>query len=45
MMPKKNGLEVLKSVREKENLIPVLSFSSKNTPTSKVGDELRLLPT
>ena len=28
-----------------EGVFPFLSSSSKKTPTSKVGDELRLLPT
>lgn len=36
MMPKKNGLEVLKSVREKENLIPVLLLTAKAEIDDKV---------
>lgn len=29
MMPKMNGLEVLKTIRDKENLIPILMLLSK----------------
>lgn len=36
MMPKKNGLEVLKSVREKENLIPILLLTAKSEIDDKV---------
>ena len=39
-----NGeMEILDHAQVNTNMI--LFFSSKKTPTSKVGDELRLLPT
>lgn len=36
MMPKMNGLEVLKKVREKENLIPILMLTAKAEIDDKV---------
>lgn len=36
MMPKMNGLEVLKAVREKENLIPILMLTAKAEIDDKV---------
>lgn len=36
MMPKKNGLEVLREVRQKENLLPILLLTAKAETDDKV---------
>ena len=38
MMPKMNGLEVLKTIRDKENLIPILMLTAKAEIDDKVED-------